>query len=263
MLARMGSAIVAVGDELVGGFTLDTNSHWLAQQLRRVGRPVVRIAAVRDRRPEIVAELRRALEDPEVDDVFSTGGLGPTPDDRTTEAVAALLGRPVVIEPSVLQKIERRTQLMHEAGLAETTDISEATLRMARVAAQPDHVFRNRGGMAPGLMYRVDGRRLFVLPGVPREMRGIFSREIEPEFLTDGRPGVVRELRFLFAPESRFAPVMRELELSHPDVSVGSYPSTETRVLTIRSSGADERRVAEVVAIVRREAAGMGFEPVT
>jgi nicotinamide-nucleotide amidase len=253
------SAIVAVGDELVGGFTLDTNSHWLAQQLRRLGRPVVRIAAIRDRQAEIVGELRRALDDPEIEDVFTTGGLGPTPDDRTSEAVAALLGRDLVVDEGVREKIARRARLMHEAGLADTAQVSEASLRMARVPAEPDHVFRNRDGTAPGLLYRVGERRLFILPGVPREMKGIFSHEIEPTFLRNGRPGVVSEVRFLFAPESRFAPVMRDLELSHPDVSVGSYPSTETRVLTIRCSGPDPRRVAEAAAIVRHRAQEMGF----
>src|SRR5204862_1896738 len=102
----------------------------------------------------------------------------------------------------------------------------------ARIPADPDHVCRNRRGMAPGLVYRVDGRRLFILPGVPTELRGIFTEELEPEFLAGRTAAATHELRFSFAPEARFYPVMRELETSHPDVSVGSYPDTRTRERT-------------------------------
>ena len=89
----MASTIVAVGDELVAGFTLDTNSHWLAERLRLLGFPLKRITVIRDRRSDIVEQLLRDLDDPEVEDVFCSGGLGPTPDDRTLEAVAVVRQR--------------------------------------------------------------------------------------------------------------------------------------------------------------------------
>ena len=260
----VASAIVAVGDELLGGFTLDTNSHWLAQQLRRLGSPARRVTIVPDLLTEIVAQLRRDLADPCVGDVYCSGGLGPTPDDRTMDAVAALLGRELVLHDGVREKLQRRARMMHEAGLLETAEVSEGNLRMARIPAGPDHVFGNRRGMAPGLLYQVDGRRLFVLPGVPIELRGIFSQEVEPRFLT-GRhiPAVVRELRFQFAMESRFSPVLHDLALSHPDVTVGSYPSFETRELVLRCTGQDERRVAESIEILRERGRLLGLTPVT
>ncbi len=256
----MASSIVAIGDELVGGFTLDTNSHWLAERLRLLGYPLKRITTIRDREGDIVETLRRDLADPELDAVFCCGGLGPTPDDRTFGAVAAALGRELVIEETVKAKIERRVRRMAEAGLLETAQVSEGNLRMARIPAGPEHVFENRRGMAPGLLYQVDGTRLFVLPGVPLELKGIFTEELEPEFLT-GRAGtVVKELRFQFAVEARFYPVMRELEESHPDVSIGSYPNFETKELVIRCIGDDARRVDDALATVRRRVAAMGLE---
>lgn len=258
----MASTVIAIGDELLGGFTLDTNSHWLAEQLRLLGYPLKRVSVVRDRRDEIVEQIRRDLGDPEVEDVFCSGGLGPTPDDRTFEAVAAALGREIVTWQPVLERIERRVQRMHDAGLIESSQVTEGNRRMARIPAAPDHVFRNRRGMAPGLAYRVDGRRLFVLPGVPTELRGIFSEELAPEFLTGRSASVLRELRFVFAVEARFYPVMRELETTHPDVSVGSYPNFQTRELTIRFAGADERRVLEAMEIVRQHVAPMGLTPI-
>jgi molybdenum cofactor synthesis domain-containing protein len=258
----VASTIIAVGDELLAGFTLDTNSHWLAQRLRLRGYPVKRISVVSDTQAEIVESVCHDLADPAVEDVFCSGGLGPTTDDRTFEAISAALGRDLVTWQPVLDRIERRVQRMHDAGLIESPQVTDGNRRMARIPAGPDHVFRNRRGMAPGLMYMVNGRRLFVLPGVPPELKGIFSEEIEPEFLVGRAAAVVRELRFLFAAESRFYPVMRELEESHPEVSVGSYPNTVTRELTIRVVAAEEHHAQEAMERVRRFATGLGLNPI-
>ena len=253
------SSIVAIGDELVGGFTLDTNSHWLAERLRLLGFPAKRVTQIRDKPEEIVEQLHRELADGQVTNVFCSGGLGPTPDDRTFAAVAAALGRELVIWEETRARIERRVQRMHEAGLLESPDLTEGNLRMARIPAAPSHVFKNRRGMAPGVLYEVGATRIFILPGVPMEMKGIFTEEIEPQFLADGSAATVRELRFTFAVEARFYALMRELEEAYPDVSVGSYPNFETKELVIRCLGADAKRVESVIEIVRRRASALGM----
>jgi molybdenum cofactor synthesis domain-containing protein len=248
------SSIVAIGDELVGGFTLDTNSHWMAERLRLLGYPVKRVTQIRDRPPEIVEQVRLEIDDESLSDVFLTGGLGPTPDDRTFAALADALGKELVIWEETRARIERRVQRMHAMGLLESPELTEGNLRMARIPAQPSHVFRNRRGMAPGCMYEVSGKRIFVLPGVPLEMKGIFTEELEPEFLSAGSAATVRELRFNFAVEARFYPLMRELEATFPDVSVGSYPNFETKELVLRVLGADPKRVEQAADVIRRKA---------
>jgi nicotinamide-nucleotide amidase len=253
------SSLIAIGDELVGGFTLDSNSHWLADRLRLLGYPVKRITAIRDRPQEIVEQLRRELTDPELTHVFVSGGLGPTPDDRTFASVAEALGRELVIWDETLARIERRVRRMHEAGLLESPDVTEGNLRMARIPERPLHVFKNKRGMAPGVVYEVEGKRIFVLPGVPMELKGIFTEELEPQFLADGSAATVRELRFMFAVEARFYPLMREIEEKFPDVSVGSYPNFETKELVIRCLGSDPKRVDEVIEFVRRRTAQLGM----
>jgi nicotinamide-nucleotide amidase len=253
------SSVIAIGDELVGGFTLDSNSHWLAERLRLLGYPVKRITAIRDRPQEIVEQLRRELADPEVTHVFVSGGLGPTPDDRTFASLAEALGRELVIWDETLARIERRVRRMHEAGLLESSDVTEGNLRMARIPDRPLHVFKNKRGMAPGVVYEVEGKRIFVLPGVPLELKGIFTEELEPQFLADGSAATVRELRFMFAVEARFYPLMREIEEKFPDVSVGSYPNFETKELVIRCLGSDPKRVDEVIEFVRRQTAQLGM----
>ncbi len=248
------SCIVAIGDELVGGFTLDTNSHWMAERLRLLGYPVKRVTQIRDKPQEIVDQLHRELADPDVTDVFLTGGLGPTPDDRTFAALADALGKELVIWEETRARIERRVQRMHAMGLLESAEVTEGNLRMARIPAGPAHVFRNRRGMAPGPVYEAAGKRIFVLPGVPMEMKGIFTEELEPEFLIAGAAATVRELRFTFAVEARFYPLMRELEGSFPDVSVGSYPNFETKELVIRVLGSDPKRVEAALDEIRKRA---------
>jgi molybdenum cofactor synthesis domain-containing protein len=248
------SSIVAVGDELVGGFTLDTNSHWMAERLRLLGYPVKRVSQIRDKPAEIIEQVHRELADGDLTDIFMSGGLGPTPDDRTFAALADALGRDLMIWEETRSRIERRVRRMHEAGLLESPDVTEGNLRMARIPAGPAHVFRNRRGMAPGVVYEEKGKRVFVLPGVPLEMKGIFTEELEPEFLAAGSAATVREVRFTFAVEARFYPLMRELEEKYPDVSVGSYPNFETKELVIRVLGLDARKVEETIEIIKRRA---------
>jgi molybdenum cofactor synthesis domain-containing protein len=248
------SSIVAIGDELVGGFTLDTNSHWMAERLRLLGYPAKRVTQVRDKPAEIVEQLRRELADDEVSDVFVSGGLGPTPDDRTFASLADALGKELVVWEETRARIERRVQRMHAMGLLESPELTEGNLRMARIPAGPSHVFRNRRGMAPGAIYNANGKRIFVLPGVPLELKGIFTEEIEPEFLAYGSAATVRELRFMFAVEAKFYPLMRELEETFPDVSVGSYPNFETKELVLRVLGTDPKRVDQALEIIKRRA---------
>src|SRR3989442_15991638 len=96
------SSVVAIGDELVGGFTLDSNSHWLAGRPRLLGFPLKRMTAIRDRPREIVDQLQRELDDPEGTHVVVGGGLGPAPDDRTF--------------PSGAEGVRRRPGVWGEAG---------------------------------------------------------------------------------------------------------------------------------------------------
>lgn len=251
------TVIVAIGDELIGGFTLDTNSHWLAQQVREAGFPCRRIEVVGDAEADIVAAVTRAVSDEAATRVFVCGGLGPTTDDRTLQAVARALGRPLEVNAQARRHIQGIIERMHAAGWVETTELSEANARMASVP-EGATVLDNRRGMASGLAYPLGGsaggagdvadRWLFVLPGVPREMQAIVAEEVLPRFFAGGAAPTVREVSYGFAIEAEFFEPMRVLEREFPDVSVGSYPQTETRQLVLRLRGADPARVDAALA---------------
>ena len=214
---------------------------------------------VRVREEEVVVPGHRVVAYPEVSEVFCTGGLGPTPDDRSFSVLAKALNRELVVDEKVRERIERRLARMLEAKLIDSAELNEGHLRMARIPADPQAVLRNRVGTAPGVVYEVEGTRLFVLPGVPPEMKAIFEEEIERSYLAGGSAAAVRELRLQFAVEGRFWPVLKELEETHPDVAVGSYPNFESKELILRCSGTDLSRVEDAIAILRRFAVSLGY----
>ena len=250
-----GTVIVAVGDEILGGFTLDTNSHWLTGQLREAGYPCVRIEVVADRTPPIVDAVGRAVADPAISRVLVCGGLGPTPDDRTLEALADALGRPLEVHPDAEAHVQRVVDRLHAAGWIDSNALTAPNRRMT-VVPRGATVLTNRSGMAPGLAYPLPAeagadRWLLVLPGVPRELKRLFAEEMLPAYFRDGTASTVAELRYRYAVEAEFFEPMRRIEAEFPDVSVGSYPQTETRELVIRVRGADPRRVEAALERIR------------
>lgn len=246
------SSIIAVGDELLRGFTVDTNSNWLASRLFAAGYPLKRIEVVGDVEVDIVAAIHQHLGQPELLRIFVCGGLGPTPDDRTFQALARALGRRLVYDRPTGSLMQG---LMFSRGVARTRGTAELNAGNRKMAMIPEgsQVLRNGPGMAPGIVYPLEGGRfIFALPGVPSELRSIVRDWIEPGFIHDGQVPVVAELRYRLAPESAFAQVMTALDAEYPDVSLGSYPQSELGTLIIRASGPDGRRVQQVLDEIRR-----------
>jgi len=202
----MKAAILAVGSELLGTDRLDTNSLRLTALLDRYGVELRRKAVIGDAEEEIAAELRSLLD--RVDLILITGGLGPTADDVTREAVAAALGRRLVLDAKVLAAIERRFQSLGWA-------MPEVNRRQAWVVEGAE-VIPNPRGTAPGMRLERDGCTLFLFPGVPAELEGMMTDALEP-WMAERSGGVAREtavLKIAGLPESvveeRIAPAYGE-----------------------------------------------------
>lgn len=170
----MRASLLAIGDEIVGGMTTDTNSGHLSEQLRSAGVEVVSILAVADDEEAILRAFRRALEDAEL--VISTGGLGPTSDDLTTAVVARLAGKELRLDPPSLERIE---EIFRSRGIEMTENNRKQALFPEGSTVLPNPI-----GSAPGFLCPVEsgGRSGHVacLPGVPREMRLIASASLLP-----------------------------------------------------------------------------------
>lgn len=185
MEAPLRAAVVTVGDELLLGRTVDTNAAWLGRELASLGVPVERRYTVADDAAEIRRAVSGALDTAEV--VLVTGGLGPTPDDLTRDAVAELAGRPLEEDPEVLERIRAR---FRERGSADVPEPNRRVAQVPRGARKLD----NPHGTAPGLALEHLGRLVVLLPGVPREMRGIFDGDLRLLLLERFR-GRVRPVR--------------------------------------------------------------------
>jgi nicotinamide-nucleotide amidase len=237
------TVIIAVGDEVLSGHTQDTNSAFLAARAFATGFPVRRIEVVADQLDDVGSAIRRAVADPDVSRIVVCGGIGPTPDDRTFEAVAAALERPLEENTVALAGITGIVARMHAAGWIAENVVSEGNRRCAMVPAG-GMVLANRRGMAPPMAYDLgDERWLFILPGVPREFTTIVEEELIPRFFGGGIAASVTELRYRGVPESELYPSLRRLVDEFDDVAAGSYPQTEARQVIVRLRGVDPVRV--------------------
>lgn len=230
------AALVVIGDEILSGRTQDKNVAQVAAWLGVQGIRLKEVRVVPDDTAAIVAAVNalRAAHDY----LFTTGGIGPTHDDITVDAVAAALGVEVVIHP------EARAIL--EAYYAPRGGLNEARLRMARVPAGAE-LIRNRMSGAPGI--RVGN--LFLMAGVPAITAGMLDA-LTGE-LEGGLP-LLSETIGAWAQESEVADLLRETERAHQGVAIGSYPFfREGRVganFVIRSTDAALiEACAEVLAV--------------
>jgi nicotinamide-nucleotide amidase len=211
--------IIAIGRELLDGSQVDTNTAYIGSRLWALGVDVVRSTLVPDE-PRIIEEvLERALDSAGM--VVTTGGLGTTSDDRTKHVVARLFGRNLVMDENALANVQAHFE---NIGLA----MPEINLTQAMVP-EGARIIENERGTAPGLVLEREGALLFVLPGVPSEMRAMVEHYLVP-FL-EGRGFVrlaeERILRTTGLPESSIAEEIGDLATRLARVEVAYLPSVD------------------------------------
>lgn len=236
-MTKLIASIVTVGEELLIGQVLDTNAAYLAAELTRLGIPVVRTLTVGDDKEAIRGALAEGMQHGRL--TVLTGGLGPTPDDVSREAAAALIGSNLSVDAEVLAAIKRRFALLGR-------DVPAGS---ERVASVPDgfEVLPNSRGTAPGLWYEGDtGSIVVLMPGVPHEMRAIFSEHVIPRICAlSGR--TVIEQRTLLTAGMGETTVQRQIEseshLLDPGVVVAYLPRLHgVRIrLTVTGEDASDR----------------------
>jgi molybdenum cofactor synthesis domain-containing protein len=201
------AALAIIGDEILSGRTQDRNVVQIAQWLNVQG---IRLAEVRVV-PDIEEKIVKAVNElrAENDYLFTTGGIGPTHDDITVEAIAVALGKPVVEHPEARAMLER-----YYARIGG--ELTDARLRMARV---PDggELIPNPVSGAPGI--RIDN--VFIMAGIPHITAGML--EGLTGTLEGGNPLVSVSVG-AFSPESEVAELLMDVMKAHPDTAIGSYP---------------------------------------
>jgi competence/damage-inducible protein CinA-like protein len=206
----MKAEIIAVGSELLTPDRVDTNSLFLTAQLNRLGIEVTRKTIASDDFPSLRDAFAGAMDRVEL--IVASGGLGPTEDDRTREAVADLLGRKLTHDPAVMSMIEARFRKIGRA-------MSEKNARQAMVP-EGATVLENARGTAPGLWLESSGRIVILLPGPPHELKAMFSEQVESRLarLSTGVRLVARELRVAGMGESDVDERIAPIYTRHSDV---------------------------------------------
>jgi len=197
------ASIISIGDEIIYGQTPDTNSAYLSGKLLSIGMPVVGIYAVGDDIDAIVRKLGLAGDDADV--VLLTGGLGPTDDDLTREALAGFLGVELQFQDELLQKIQ-------DFFVRRNLQMPANNKRQAYIPAGAEAI-ANNCGTAPGIKAAIKGKLFIAMPGVPAEMKQMFEESVFAELreLAGEQSMVVRKLKCFGTGESNIAELLGRL----------------------------------------------------
>jgi nicotinamide-nucleotide amidase len=170
--------IIAVGNELLLGDVLDTNTNWLCQRVTGVGGQVTRAVLIRDHIEAIVEEVRLALaRRPNL--IFTTGGLGPTGDDITLQGVAKATDRPLELHAEALIMVQAKYEELAEKGYLADSALTDARRKMAYLP-RGAVALSNPVGAAPASVLDIGGTTVVSLPGVPDELKGIYDETLPP-----------------------------------------------------------------------------------
>ena len=252
----MHAVILSIGDELVLGQTVDTNSAWLSARLASHGIPTLYHQTIADERATIADAIRLASERATL--VLITGGLGPTEDDLTRHALADALDQPLEADAQSLAQIEH---FFHQRGRPMPE-------RNRAQADRPKHAqaIANHDGTAPGIRASLSQARIYAVPGVPREMVAMFERAIEPEldvFANARHVILATRINTYGAGESTVADELADLMDRARNPKVGTTVSDGIVSVRIRSEFADrdeaQAQLDETAAQVEQRLGALAF----
>src|SRR5215218_519004 len=243
----MRAYVLSIGSELIGGHLTDTNATFLAQELAAKGIELLHVVQVGDDLDRLTRTLAAAVD--EADLVVCTGGIGPTDDDLTREAICALTGETPLVDEGLVTGIR---EFFAQRGL----DMPERNAKQAWVIPCAE-VLPNPVGTAPGWLARIDDTMIVAMPGVPREMVRMWREQALPRISAHLTSRVYRSanLRTLGIGESAVSQLLDELT-RRPQPYVGTYAKDDGVHVRVTASADDpaqaEQDLAETVAEVRR-----------
>src|SRR5690554_4297343 len=233
--------IIAVGDELLYGQIVDTNSHWISQELDLIGVKVIHRTTVGDDREAMLAAFRAAEQ--RADIVLITGGLGPTSDDLTKPLLAEYFNSSIILVPEALEDVR---SFFSKRG----RELTELNSLQAHLPANCTYV-RNDVGTAPGMWFVENGAVWMSMPGVPHEMKKLMTDFVLPEIRRRFELPVIyhKVIKTVGIGESWLASLISDWEKNLPEqIKLAYLPSLGEVKLRLTAMGKEERRLAEEVA---------------
>ena len=235
----MNAEIISVGTELLMGELTDTNASWIAGRLPALGIQLQWVSIIGDDLPKLTQAFVQGWQRSDI--IFTTGGLGPTQDDLTREAVAVALGEtPVVQEP----ELENLRQWFRNRG----QDMPAHNVKQAHLIPSAEFI-TNRNGTAPGWWAQRDGKHIICMPGPPGENRAMWQDEIDDRLkeIVDSDVTITRNIKTLGLGEASVDEIMSEyFGLENP--YLGIYSKADGIHLRIIARAADESAAREMIA---------------
>jgi len=228
------AVLITIGDEILSGNTVDTNSNFIASELKNIGIKVVQIFTISDEVEMIKFTLKSAFEIGDI--VITTGGLGPTRDDKTKKALAEFFDDKIALDEVTFEHLKN---YMEKRGRSE---ILERNREQAFVPTKST-VFQNHFGTAPCMMMEQNGKLSFSLPGVPYEVKPLIKDQIIPYLKNKFNLNYIstRVVSVVGIPESILADTIESWELALPENLALSYLPVGTRVkLRLTATGIDD-----------------------
>jgi len=238
-MKNINASIITIGDELLIGQTIDTNSAWIGQELNKIGVWLKRRVAVGDMWDDIWNALD--AESKESDIIIITGGLGPTADDITKPLLCKYFGGKLVVNEDVLTHVK----YLFDKVYRRPGPMLERNLKQAEV---PDvcTVLHNARGTAPGMWFEKDGKIYVSLPGVPHEMKGVMTNEVLPRIPKYFElPFIIHRTAFTMGTgESMIAEKIKEFETSLPThIKLAYLPGYGMVKLRLTAKGDDKEKM--------------------
>ncbi len=242
----MKAEIITIGDEILIGQVIDTNSAWIGQQLNPLGWDVTRITTISDTADAITQSLDNGIKNSDL--IIMTGGLGPTKDDITKKTLCAYFGVDLVFDESAFKNVERIFNHLKR-------EITQVNRDQALIPANAK-ALQNNFGTAPGLWFEIDNRIIVCLPGVPYEMKDILSNFVFPQ-LQKRSVDIVshRTLVVSGIPESLISEQIESIELGLPaGLKIAYLPNYGVVRLRISGKGKDatliESQITKAVSAI-------------
>lgn len=236
----MKAAIITIGDELLIGQTVDTNSAWIGAELSRSGFDVLRRVSIHDRREDIINELTEISG--KADLVIITGGLGPTSDDITKQTLCDFFNTRLVTDPEVLANIERMMSLRN-------FQMNDKNRQQAEVP-ESCKILSNGTGTAPGMWFERDNTIFVSMPGVPHEMKYIMTKHVLPELNKrfTSQTIIHRNIMTYGTFEAKLAETLTDFEKELPEnIRLAYLPASGIIKLRLTGTGSDNDSLSKTI----------------
>ena len=243
----MTAEIITIGDEILIGQTIDTNSAFIAKEFNKIGLSINRISSIMDRELDILNTLNSSIDNSDI--VIVTGGLGPTNDDITKKTIVKFFDDTLITNQVVLDNIKFIWKKYIKQPLLQV-NIDQS------LVPSKSHVFVNTKGSAPGLWLKKNNTIFVFLPGVPFEMKELIKNSVIPKILNEfNLPYIIHKTILTYGMgESSIAEIIKDWEKSLPnDISFAYLPSLGRVKLRLSTKGNDLQKITNNINLYTRK----------